>query len=105
MPTEAIAAGVLDHSLQNESLPYLPEGSTDGLSHIALPDSPQKQAAELRYVARQPIMDLRSKVHGYELLFWNGRDPAFRAATDLASRTMLDNTVQFGVDKMACGLP
>jgi EAL and modified HD-GYP domain-containing signal transduction protein len=65
----------------------------------------QRQATELRYVARQPILDRHSKVHGYELLFWNGRDPAFRAETDLDSRTMLDNAVLFGVEKLACGLP
>jgi len=92
MATEAVPAKERDFFLQ-----YAPE---------SLPESAQqKQASELRYVARQPIMDQHSRVHGYELLFWNGRDPAFRAETELASRTMLDNTVQFGVDKLACGLP
>ena len=32
----------------------------------------RNKAAELRSVARQPILDLHSRVHGYELLFWNG---------------------------------
>ena len=32
----------------------------------------------LRYVARQPIMDLRGRVHGYELLFRAGPETAFR---------------------------
>ena len=68
-------------------------------------DSSQRQAGELRYVARQPIMDLRGKVHGYELLFWNGREPIIRAESDIATRTMLDNTVVFGLEELAHGLP
>jgi EAL and modified HD-GYP domain-containing signal transduction protein len=59
----------------------------------------------LRYVARQPIMDLRSRVHGYELLFRAGPEAAFRGDGDLATRTMLDNTVMFGLERLAGGLP
>lgn len=59
----------------------------------------------LRYVARQPIMDLRGRVHGYELLFRAGPEAAFRGDGDLATRTMLDNTVIFGLDKLTGGLP
>ena len=59
----------------------------------------------LRYVARQPIMDTRSRVHGYELLFRAGPDVAFGGDGDLATRTMLDNTVMFGLDKLTGGLP
>jgi EAL and modified HD-GYP domain-containing signal transduction protein len=66
-------------------------------------DSAQKQTGELRYVARQPILDLRGKVHGYELLFWNGREPIIRAGSDVATRTMLDNTVIFGLEELAHG--
>ena len=33
---------------------------------LAAPPAP---AGGMRYVARQPILDLRGKVHGYELLF------------------------------------
>jgi c-di-GMP-related signal transduction protein len=59
----------------------------------------------LRYVARQPIMDRRSRVHGYELLFRAGPEAAFRGDGDLATRTMLDNTVMFGLDRLTGGLP
>ena len=59
----------------------------------------------LRYVARQPILDLRGRVHGYELLFRNGPEAVFRGDGDLATRTMLDNTVIFGLDRLTCGLP
>ena len=62
-------------------------------------------ADSLRYVARQPIMDRRGRVHGYELLFRAGPEAAFRGDGDLATRTMLDNTVIFGMDRLTGGLP
>ncbi|MFZ1084121.1 MAG: HDOD domain-containing protein [Terracidiphilus sp.] len=65
----------------------------------------QRQLAELRSVARQPILDLHSRVHGYELLFWNGRKPMAHTDSDLATCTMLDNTVIFGLEELAHGLP
>jgi len=74
-------------------------------SKVIAADLPQKQSVELRYVARQPILDLRGKVHGYELLFWNGREPIIRADSEIATRTMLDNTVVFGLEELANGLP
>jgi c-di-GMP-related signal transduction protein len=61
--------------------------------------------AASRYVARQPIMDRRSRVHGYELLFRAGPEAAFRGDGDLATRTMLDNTVMFGLERLTGGLP
>jgi EAL and modified HD-GYP domain-containing signal transduction protein len=59
----------------------------------------------LRYVARQPIMDLRGRVHGYELLFRAGPEAVFRGDGNLATRTMLDNTVVYGLDRLTGGLP
>ena len=59
----------------------------------------------LRYVARQPILDKRGRVHGYELLFRSGPDSVFRGEGDLATRTMLDNTVIFGLDRLTGDLP
>ena len=59
----------------------------------------------LRYVARQPIMDRRGRVHAYELLFRAGRDEAFCGDGDMATRTMLDNTVLFGLERLTAGLP
>ena len=70
-------------------------------SATALPEA----GSGLRYVARQPIMDLRSRVHGYELLFRAGPEGAFRGDGDLATRTMLDNTVMFGLERLTGGLP
>jgi len=64
-------------------------------------------AAEgLRYVARQPIMDARGSVHGYELLFRSGPAASgFQGDGDAATRTMLDNTVIFGLERLTNGLP
>jgi EAL and modified HD-GYP domain-containing signal transduction protein len=59
----------------------------------------------LRYLARQPIMDLRGKVQGYELLYRAGPEVAFRGDGDMATRTMLDNTVIFGLDRLTSGVP
>ena len=67
--------------------------------------SAEEQAGELRYVARQPILDLHGAAQGYELLFWNGHKPTTRGKGELATRTMLDNTVVFGLDELARGLP
>jgi c-di-GMP phosphodiesterase len=65
-------------------------------------DRPQPDI--VRYVARQPILDLRGRVHGYELLFRSGREQAFRGDGNLATRTMLDNTVIFGLERLTGGL-
>ena len=59
----------------------------------------------LRYVARQPIMDRHATVRAYELLFRAGPEVGYRGDGDLATRTMLDNTVMFGLDKLTGGLP
>ena len=64
------------------------------------------RAGGVRYVARQPILDLRGRVHGYELLFRDGpQQPSFNADGDLATRTILDNTIIFGLQKLTGGLP
>jgi c-di-GMP-related signal transduction protein len=64
-----------------------------------------QQAAGIRYVARQPILTLRGKVHGYELLFRNGPETVFSGDPEQASRTMIDNTLLFGLGRLTCGLP
>ena len=58
-----------------------------------------------RYVARQPILDARGKVYGYELLFRAGPTQGFSGDGDLATQTMLDNTVLYGLEKLAGGMP
>jgi len=73
-------------------------------SYPAVCSAPEPLAG-VRYVARQPILDLRGKVHGYELLFRNGPEAAFRGDGDMATRTMLDSTVLFGLGRLTAGLP
>lgn len=68
-------------------------------------DSTGEPAAGVRFVARQPILDLRGKVHGYELLFRDGPEAVFRGDGDLATRTMLDSTVLYGLGRLTAGLP
>ena len=67
--------------------------------------SAAEPVAGVRYVARQPILDLRGKVHGYELLFRDGPEAVFRGDGNAATRTMLDNTVLFGLGRLTAGLP
>ncbi len=64
-----------------------------------------EQTSGIRYVARQPILDMHGKVHGYELLFRNGPEEFFRGDPDQASRTMIDNTLLFGLGRLTSGLP
>jgi EAL and modified HD-GYP domain-containing signal transduction protein len=64
-----------------------------------------ESAAVIRYVARQPVLDLHGKVHGYELLFRAGSEAVFRGDVNFATRTMLDNSVVFGLDVLTAGLP
>src|ERR1700689_1733443 len=75
----------------------------------AMPEEMKAAALEnpgaLRYVARQPVMDRRNRVHGYELLFRAGPEAAFRGNGDMATRTMLDNAVMFGLERLTAGLP
>jgi EAL and modified HD-GYP domain-containing signal transduction protein len=67
--------------------------------------SPQDLAGSFRYLARQPILDQRSKVHGYELLYRMGPEQAFRGDGDLATRSMIDNAVLFGLERLTGWLP
>jgi EAL and modified HD-GYP domain-containing signal transduction protein len=75
-----------------------PVATVDEENVLALSDG-------LRYVARQPILDLRGRVHGYELLFRSGPEAAFRGDGEVATSTIIDNTVIFGLDALTGSLP
>jgi len=62
-------------------------------------------AISVRYAARQPILDVRGKVHGYELLFREGPRAEFNGDGVLATRTMIDNMVLFGLGRLTGNLP
>jgi EAL and modified HD-GYP domain-containing signal transduction protein len=60
----------------------------------------------LRYVARQPILDMQNRVHGYELLFRAGPTSVqFSGDSDGATRSVLDHTVLFGLERLTGGMP
>ncbi len=63
----------------------------------------KEPASNSRCVARQPILDLRGRIHGYELLYRKGDETAFGGDCELAARTVLDDTVLFGVEKFTGG--
>lgn len=65
----------------------------------------QELAGSYRYLARQPILDQRGRVHGYELLYRMGPEQAFRGDGDLATRSMIDNAVMFGLERFTGWLP
>jgi len=70
-----------------------------------VPTSSLDADQSLRYVARQPILDASGRLHAYELLFRSGPDAVFRGDSELATRTMFDNTVVFGLESLTDGLP
>jgi EAL and modified HD-GYP domain-containing signal transduction protein len=78
-------------------------------TQTALAMSPESDGqnwdGEVRYVARQPILNLQARVHGYELLFRNPSQAVSRNERDMATQTMLDNAVIFGLDRFTNGLP
>jgi c-di-GMP-related signal transduction protein len=57
----------------------------------------------LRYMARQPILDLHGNVHAYELLFRNGLTNAFQGDIETATYTTVDNAVMFGLEYLTAG--
>jgi len=78
------------------------EGSSRDIAARAVVTAPHG----LRYVARQPILDAHGNMHGYELLFRAGAtSSAFTGDGDAATRTVLDNTLMFGLEKLTGGLP
>lgn len=70
-----------------------------------IPTSPEHTVESLRYIARQPILDASGNLHAYELLFRSGPESVFRGDSELATRTMFDNTVVFGLESLTDGLP
>lgn len=57
-----------------------------------------------KFIARQPIFDSQRMVYGYEMLFRGGPENYFNATNaDMASTTLVDNLLLFGLDKLASG--
>lgn len=78
------------------------------MATFSIPENPlgNMHSSEGRcYMARQPILDAHSNVHGYELLFWDSRLPTTPDESELAARTVLDNSVVQGLERLGRGLP
>jgi len=89
-------------SFSSEILKPAPELGEPQLPRFVSPDPRDN----LRYTARQPILDFHGNLHAYELLFRSGPTAgAFSGDGDSATRTVLDNTVTFGLEKLTGGLP
>lgn len=58
-----------------------------------------------RYLARQPILDVKGRVVAYELLYRSAAATAFSGSGEAASQTMVDNTVIYGLGRLTAGLP
>jgi len=48
-------------------------------------------AAPMRFIGRQPILDLRGKIYGYEMLFRTDRNNVFSGDAEDASRDVIDH--------------
>lgn len=64
---------------------------------------PGVDSAPRHYVARQPILDARNRIHGYELLFRSDERNAAHSGSDAATQTVIDNIVVFGLPKLTGG--
>ena len=60
---------------------------------------------EVGCVTRQPILDLHSRVHGYELLFQTAAAGATEEDELQATRSILDEMVVFGLERLTGGAP
>jgi EAL and modified HD-GYP domain-containing signal transduction protein len=58
----------------------------------------------LGYVTRQAILDSRGRVHGYDLLIRGGAEAMFPEERESATRTVLDQTVVYGLQRLTDGL-
>jgi EAL and modified HD-GYP domain-containing signal transduction protein len=68
-------------------------------------DSTREHAGEMRYIARQPILDQRGRLYGYSLLFDTGSDGVIGGKDRESARTILDDVVLFGLERLTGGLP
>jgi c-di-GMP-related signal transduction protein len=73
------------------------------VSNASAGQAPAREAKQLRYVARQPILDREEKVFGYELLFRDGMENTFAGDSDEASRATLDRSLVMGLDVLCDG--
>lgn len=73
------------------------------VSNPSAGQAPARELRQLRYVARQPILDREERVFGYELLFRDGMENALGSDCDEASRATLDRSLIMGLDVLCDG--
>ena len=59
---------------------------------------------QLVSIARQPLLDPKSRVFGYQLLYDCGPSP-LEAADTAAARTLSEAVLSIGIDALSCGHP
>jgi EAL and modified HD-GYP domain-containing signal transduction protein len=64
---------------------------------------PHESSSDTRFIARQPILDLSSRVHGYALLFDTAADGVIGGKNRDAARAILDDMVLLGLDRLTGG--
>jgi len=62
-----------------------------------------EHSAPTRFVGRQPILDRKQQVLGYELLFRSGQDNLFNGDSNNATRQMIDNVLFLGMETLTPG--
>lgn len=79
--------------------------ATQNLPPVNLESPPTEWAGEMRYVARQPILNLSGRLHAYELLFRDGPETLSSGNSDNSIGPLLDETVIFGLERFTNGFP
>jgi EAL and modified HD-GYP domain-containing signal transduction protein len=72
-------------------------------THSAPPPPPPE--GEVRYIARQPILNLHGTVHGYALLFDTASNGVIDGRSRDAARAILDDAVLIGLERLTGGMP
>jgi EAL and modified HD-GYP domain-containing signal transduction protein len=78
---------------------------TQDLAHTHAENQARIPVGDVRYIARQPILDQRGNVHGYALLFDTGSNGIIDGRGRDAARAILDDAVMIGLDRLTGGLP
>jgi EAL and modified HD-GYP domain-containing signal transduction protein len=64
------------------------------------------KAGEMRFIARQPILDSKQHIYGYELLFRSGANiPFFDTDGETATRSTIDLSLLLGAESFSDGKP
>jgi c-di-GMP-related signal transduction protein len=79
--------------------------SSFGIGDVPACNLAPVQSGSARYLARQPILNLKGSLFGYELLFRDGTDTKFDGDGEIASNTMIDNVIVYGFRKLTAGMP